>query len=64
MSEAADEGFGVGRYAATMQQEDGQGLAEYAVILTFVALVAIAGLKALGPLPVLGITQAAQGFKP
>jgi Flp pilus assembly pilin Flp len=44
--------------------EDGQGLTEYAVILTLVALVAVAGLTALGPLPAKGITHAAEAFKP
>lgn len=29
--------------------EEGQGMAEYALILCFVALVAIAGLAVLGP---------------
>ena len=47
---------------AMLHSDDGQGLAEYAVILALVALVAIAGLRALGPLPGKGITPAAQAL--
>ncbi len=36
------------RRLSTRDREDGQGLAEYALILAFVALVAIAAVSALG----------------
>jgi pilus assembly protein Flp/PilA len=36
------------RMTDALRQEEGQGLVEYALILVFVALVAIAGLTILG----------------
>ena len=36
------------RMTHALRQEEGQGLVEYALILVFVALVAIAGLTILG----------------
>ncbi len=36
------------RLQNAMSREDGQGMAEYALILTFIAVVVIAGATALG----------------
>jgi len=47
-----------------LRSQDGQGLAEYAVILALVVLVAVAGLTALAPTPVKGITAAVRAFSP
>jgi Flp pilus assembly pilin Flp len=40
--------FGTTNLAVRVQAEDGQGLTEYALILLFIALVAVAALTFLG----------------
>jgi pilus assembly protein Flp/PilA len=40
--------FGLSNLVAAMREEEGQGLAEYALILFFIAVVAIAALTFLG----------------
>ena len=37
------------RFQTWMRAKEGQGMAEYALILALVAIVAILGLRALGP---------------
>jgi pilus assembly protein Flp/PilA len=39
----------LGSVLARMRREEGQGLAEYALILAFIAVVAVAALIFLGP---------------
>ena len=40
----------VTRFKGFAQREEGQGMVEYALIIAFIAIVAIAGLTVLGPI--------------
>jgi pilus assembly protein Flp/PilA len=49
-------------YLSELKREEGQGMAEYALIIALVSIAAIAALTALGPLILAAFNDVVAGF--